>query len=68
MNVIRAQAPGRSQAGPHPLGGSFDVLVERGAHLLQKNVVASRRGCPHCAGCVQKRPQGRFMKRSGSHG
>ncbi|RZJ10295.1 MAG: homoserine O-acetyltransferase [Rubrivivax sp.] len=25
------RAPGRSQAGPHPLGGSLDVPVERGA-------------------------------------
>ncbi len=68
MNVIRAQAQGRSQAGPHPLGGSLDVRVERGAHFLHRDVVASRRGCPYCAGCAQERPQGRFMKRSGSHG
>ena len=27
------RAPGRSQAGPHPLGGSDDVLVGRGAPL-----------------------------------
>ena len=27
------RAPGRSQAGPRPLGGPADVLVGRGAHL-----------------------------------
>jgi len=27
------RAPGRSQAGPHPLGGSSDVLVGRGANI-----------------------------------
>jgi hypothetical protein len=25
------RAPGRSQAGPHPFEGSFNVLVERGS-------------------------------------
>jgi arginase len=30
MNAA-GRAPGRSQAGPHPLGGSADVLVDRGA-------------------------------------
>src|SRR5438874_13249831 len=29
--VPAGRAPGRSQAGPHPLGGSADVLVGRGA-------------------------------------
>ena len=68
MNA-RAQAPGRSQAGPHPLGGSFDAFVERGApYLLRRDVVASRHVCPNCAGCAQQRPQGRLAKRSGSHG
>jgi len=28
------QAPGRSQAGPHPLGGSTDVRVGRGASMI----------------------------------
>src|SRR6185436_5462405 len=29
------RAPGRSQAGPHPLGGSTDVLIGRGAPLTR---------------------------------
>src|SRR5205823_5555400 len=29
------RAPGRSQAGPHPLGGSADVLVGRGVLMSQ---------------------------------
>ncbi len=33
------RAPGRSQAGPHPLGGSGDVLVARGAHEFGKVAV-----------------------------
>jgi len=28
------RAPGRSQAGPHPLGGSVDVLVDRGVVMM----------------------------------
>ena len=32
-NDIAGQAPGRSQAGLHPLGGSPDVLVGRGADM-----------------------------------
>ena len=31
MSEKAGRAPGRSQAGPHPLGGSADVLVGRGA-------------------------------------
>ncbi|MEP7297035.1 MAG: molybdopterin-dependent oxidoreductase [Burkholderiales bacterium] len=39
------RAPGRSQAGPHPLGGSVGVLDERGAEL-------TRSTCPYCGvGC-----------------
>ena len=36
MNQIEAagRAPGRSQAGPHPLGGSADVPVGRGVAIL----------------------------------
>ncbi len=30
---MAVRAPGRSQAGPHPLGGSSDVLVGRGAGM-----------------------------------
>ena len=31
FNIRAGRAPGRSQAGPHPSGGSGDVLVDRGA-------------------------------------
>ena len=33
MSAPAGRAPGRSQAGPHPLGGSVDVLAGRGAHI-----------------------------------
>ena len=31
VNLAAGRAPGRPQAGPHPVGGSADVLVGRGA-------------------------------------
>ena len=34
MTAPAGRAPGRSQAGPHPLGGSADVLIGRGADVL----------------------------------
>jgi shikimate dehydrogenase len=34
------RAPGRSQAGPHPLGGSADVAVGRGAALIDRYAIA----------------------------
>jgi len=37
VNLCSAgRAPGRSQAGPHPLGGSTDVLVGRGAPMSRR--------------------------------
>jgi len=33
--MTAGRAPGRSQAGPHPLGGSSDVSVGRGAPLVE---------------------------------
>jgi len=40
------RAPGRPQAGPHPLGGSADVLVGRGADALARlaDVIEQRKG------------------------
>ena len=35
LSDAAGRAPGRSQAGPHPLGGSVDVPVEREADILQ---------------------------------
>src|SRR5207237_3297836 len=32
-DTLAGRAPGRSQAGPHPLGGSPDVPVGRGADM-----------------------------------
>jgi glucokinase len=34
VSTDAGRAPGRSQAGPHPLGGSGDVPVGRGAHTF----------------------------------
>jgi dihydroxycyclohexadiene carboxylate dehydrogenase len=36
---LAGRAPGRSQAGPRPLGGPTDVLVGRGAHRFADKVV-----------------------------
>src|ERR1700712_237809 len=33
LKILAGRAPGRSQAGPHPLGGSGDVPVDRGVPL-----------------------------------
>ena len=40
MNIEseEGRAPGRSQAGPHPLGGSADVAVGRGANIPTRTV------------------------------
>src|SRR5580765_1226430 len=38
------RAPGRSQAGPHPLGGSADVPVGRGAVVMEE--APSQVHCP----------------------
>src|SRR5438874_9109979 len=37
MTETAGRAPGRSQAGPHPHGGSLGVLAERRAPLLSVN-------------------------------
>jgi pimeloyl-ACP methyl ester carboxylesterase len=44
------RAPGRSQTGPHPLGGSADVPVGRGAPCQQFVQVGERRVFVRCAG------------------
>ena len=33
------RAPGRSQAGPHPLGGPTDVPIGRGAHIPERELI-----------------------------
>ncbi|MBX3623090.1 MAG: transketolase [Rhizobacter sp.] len=39
VSAAAGRAPGRSQAGPHPLGGSFDVPVERGVRIQCANAL-----------------------------
>ncbi|MBT9528259.1 MAG: hypothetical protein IV105_23625, partial [Rhizobacter sp.] len=40
VNTVAAgRAPGRSQAGPHPLGGSVDVPVDRGVRIRCANAL-----------------------------
>ena len=38
--MTAGRAPGRSQAGPHPLGGSIAVPGDRGAHTLSLSLVS----------------------------
>ena len=42
--ILAGRAPGRSQAGPHPLGGSDDVPGGRGAVLLKGQGLTRRWG------------------------
>src|SRR4051794_15189481 len=41
-HVLSGRAPGRSQAGPHPLGGSAEVPVGRGASFHQRLDIVHR--------------------------
>src|SRR3982750_1559450 len=46
VNLTAGRAPGRSQAGPHPLGGSADVFIGRGAPRAGRAPGRSQAG-PH---------------------
>jgi two-component system chemotaxis sensor kinase CheA len=52
------RAPGRSQAGPHPLGGSIDVPIGRGANSQGRAPGRSQAG-PHPLGGSTDVPIGR---------
>ena len=44
---LAGRAPGRSQAGPRPLGGPLDVPTERGADTYPRDLVGYGRNPPH---------------------
>jgi len=44
LSEVAGRAPGRSQAGPHPLGGSPDVPVGRGAPIFVMQGISKRYG------------------------
>ena len=60
------RAPGRSQAGPHPLGGSGDVLVDRGADikglLYVSDAMPGIQRLRHGDGFRYRRPDGRALR------
>ncbi len=53
--MTAGRAPGRSQAGPHPLGGSHDIPVGRGAAVLSPctSVCKLNERTGWCEGCFR---------------